>query len=1037
METKFRKKIRVFVILCALLSYQNAGVVLAVTNSSSEIVTASNSSESTPSSSDSKAATNSETSSSSSDSKAATNSETSPSSSYLEASNTEFSIKVGLEQAISSEKYSIKVNQQKPTNTNETKTYNETVEKINNRLQSSELQVNALQIFNVSFFDHSGNEQDNLSSTDIKMSFKETLRLRGIDTNKKNIQISTIDKHGIINDSTPTVTFNDDGEILSASFESKSNKSIIIYTTIKKQNKNTIKLGNYGTLDIDKSAFQADDEKYSPDYSKRVEVRLHIAKLNDYEDVSEDKLYKNKEVISYISTWDNTINISSVNLSSNHLVMRSYYKQAHTEQSDQRIFPEGEYEVTPYTNIAGNTSQGVIDLYIMEIPSVKQVLSRVNRVIRSIPSGAITTVPEDKTLPHKKNIDYLGDGVDNPDTSVDNPGSSHDSSDLSRMYLDLKGIDKPIDFLIMVDKSKSMSKGISNDVYSPARDQVLTDILNGTANSEGMTKRILNLNPDNKLALAEFHGYGYPQDWQRQFPNASTKNISVYDSQSSSPSTSKNRDSTVIKDWGRDASEIPFANRSTTYPNRFLDLQAELAGNSYFSHGTNYSAAYATAANLFKSSKVVNDGSKKVLIFISDGVPTFWYSGSTEGSLRYGNGVAATIGSGLTNVINAKSNTIRRFNEFFQSNPDVSTYSIGVSSDINSVAAHSNPEVLKYMSSKSGGNYYKAESSSELYENFKKIIDSTKATEASITDELSQYVNWYSAQPDAKVTRINKATGEVETLYVNGTITSKGKGILDPILPITYTSSTSNSSTGKVAVKFANGYYLDKSWMYTLSFNVEVNDKAYLDYKNGGGSYNQTGDKDTDYKNNDTSSNKVGFRSNNDAYAVYTIGGQTYAVDYDYPVIQVKTSNFKLVKVDAENNNKALSGVKFELRLEDKKTVWTSPISNSSGVLDLNYLRRGKTYYLYETKTVDGYQLVEQPWKIVVNSDGTSIAVYDQNNKELTTKLSGNTSISNKKLYQLPSTGGPGTIINIVFGTGITTTILLIYFNNRKNQLLK
>ena len=151
----------------------------------------------------------------------------------------------------------------------------------------------------------------------------------------------------------------------------------------------------------------------------------------------------------------------------------------------------------------------------------------------------------------------------------------------------------------------------------------------------------------------------------------------------------------------------------------------------------------------------------------------------------------------------------------------------------------------------------------------------------------------------------------------------------------------------------------------------------------------------------------------------------------------MKTSNFKLVKVDAENNNKALSGVKFELRLEDKKTVWTSPISNSSGVLDLNYLRRGKTYYLYETKTVDGYQLVEQPWKIVVNSDGTSIAVYDQNNKELTTKLSGNTSISNKKLYQLPSTGGPGTIINIVFGTGITTTILLIYFNNRKNQLLK
>lgn len=130
-------------ILCALLSYQNAGVVLAVTNSSSEIVTASNSSESTPSSSDSKAATNSETS---------------PSSSYLEASNTEFSIKVGLEQAISSEKYSIKVNQQKPTNTNETKTYNETVEKINNRLQASGLQVNALQIFNVSFFDHSGND---------------------------------------------------------------------------------------------------------------------------------------------------------------------------------------------------------------------------------------------------------------------------------------------------------------------------------------------------------------------------------------------------------------------------------------------------------------------------------------------------------------------------------------------------------------------------------------------------------------------------------------------------------------------------------------------------------------------------------------------------------------------------------------------------------------------------------------------------------------------------------------------------------------
>lgn len=206
-------------------------------------------------------------------------------------------------------------------------------------------------------------------------------------------------------------------------------------------------------------------------------------------------------------------------------------------------------------------------------------------------------------LYHDKVIDAFRDDVDNPDTDLDNTAS--DLSDLYRLYLNagLKVDMVPVDLLIVIDRSGSMDQvdvPVNDDTL--ARDSAVTMVLNCSltqATSEGLIGQFLDMNPENQIAVTSFFG---------------TQNIST----TASAGYDYTKDSSVL--------------RSSTSVNTFVD-----AANVY-NNGTNYEAGLLSADDLF--AQVANNGHKKVMVFISDGVPTFYID---DNGNRQGTGVSKDI----------------------------------------------------------------------------------------------------------------------------------------------------------------------------------------------------------------------------------------------------------------------------------------------------------------------------------------------------------------------------------------------------------
>ncbi|EPH04233.1 hypothetical protein HMPREF1654_00979 [Streptococcus intermedius SK54 = ATCC 27335] len=592
------------------------------------------------------------------------------------------------------------------------------------------------------------------------------------------------------------------------------------------------------------------------------------------------------------------------------------------------------------------------------------------------------------SLPHNKRIDYLGDKKNNPDTTVDD--GQRDTSDLYRLYMDITGKQQPIDVLVVADQSASMQFGIGGGQpsrHNIRRDTAINNALNG---QNGLLKKFLDMNPENKLAVISFQGNVQKQYWNGNYWDADH------------PSIAESKDASILANWGR--------------PNS-VSVQAKNR------NGTNYAAGLHLANKMLNDPSIANNGHRKIMIFISDGVPTFYF----HNGYRYGTG----IGTDVNNVRNSKEYSKQAFDEFKNKNPNVTTYTLGVSKDITSETETSSPEVLKYMAEHGNGLFAGVTDTASLERSLNAIVDATKVTEMNVTDELSQYVNYYSEQPDVKITRKHVGTGQVETLYEKNQVTTKGRGIIDSV---GFHQLSSKDSTGKINLKFKSNFRMDDQYIYTLSYNVKSSEEAYRTYSHDKGKYKAKGDDDTDYKGNVTSSSKEGFYTNKDAYATYKVDNVIRTIHYKHPVAQVEPTETSLTKVAFENQNTKLSAVRFELREEDKRSVWTSGETNSNGQLTLSHLKKGKTYYLFETKAASGYTLPEKPWKITVTENG-EVSIIDQLNHKLS-KQSNRFVITNHKIYQLPSSGGTGPYLYTIIGVMVVATSTLVYVQRKRREVM-
>lgn len=175
----------------------------------------------------------------------------------------------------------------------------------------------------------------------------------------------------------------------------------------------------------------------------------------------------------------------------------------------------------------------------------------------------------------------------------------------------------------------------------------------------------------------------------------------------------------------------------------------------------------------------------------------------------------------------------------------------------------------------------------------------------------------------------------------------------------------------------------------------------------------------------------------------------------------VYTFKLNIIKKANSVEGKALNGVKFDLYKEvpagtegaataeqvkeaglNTRKTWLRVAQNlttkDKGEVSCSGLANG-TYYLVETKTVDGYNLLKAPVEVNLKveyvrttKDGVTKTEFKENSE--TSDGTHSETIINKRGFQLPTTGGMGTLLFSVIGVIVMIAAAFILLKGRKKE---
>ena len=315
----------------------------------------------------------------------------------------------------------------------------------------------------------------------------------------------------------------------------------------------------------------------------------------------------------------------------------------------------------------------------------------------------------------------------------------------------------------------------------------------------------------------------------------------------------------------------------------------------------------------------------------------------------------------------------------------------------------------------------------------------------SITDTMSSALTWVEAEDDLNITY--KSNGEavknIDPAFAEATdytLTKPADNEAGKSWTITFTEE------GKKKLKE------NKISSIEVTFKTKLNDTAKI------GKEGNLNDAQLDYSNafypnvdpqNPNDKKEPGEDHIKDQAIVYS-----FAID--------------MTKVDGNNNETKLSGVKFDLyRYTGEETnpteeqlkqnapaIKTNLTTGSDGKITedgLKGLENGR-YFLVETKAAGGYNLLKAPVEVYLNVDyevkKTTDKWYDKDNNLIGTKTTvtstkftgGDTSnagtysvtIENRKGFTLPKTGDIGTAMFLIIGIGGMLAAVYIMLRGRK-----
>ena len=447
--------------------------------------------------------------------------------------------------------------------------------------------------------------------------------------------------------------------------------------------------------------------------------------------------------------------------------------------------------------------------------------------------------------------------------------------------------------------------------------------------------------------------------------------------------------------------ETDWTNGTISYPTKV----AKYNDSNEDAGGTNYQAGLRKADELLKKGRA---DATKIVVFLSDGDPTFYYDTNKNGQEKvYGSG------SGYNSNAMTKAQTqlgTMSMNYFYTVGVGPQTSYTHLSSLISSVPS----------GTVTGS--YNGTDSSNLKNAFDSIIrDATDllCTDVTVTDTLTDEVELVNQ--DLQVV-VKDETGKVITKLKDA---SGNEVAVSKIITV----STAKDSNGKtqIIMRFEPSYKLESGYTYYVTAKIQPTTKAYLKYQNE--SYTDTGDENTDEylgtdkkpgkdtRNDGTSSKQKGFYSNESANVTYKYNNETYEKPYAKPVIQVNASTVSHTVVKQWENDSDKVTVDVELKAyvteaadskinpdnpkyltnEDVKNLPMSMQVNLSGTNKWTYTWENlPTKYFYKAadgsiKETDIYYTVEE-----VQTDATK-AFYGQVTESSDGKT---TTILNKKKNQ-------------------------------------
>ncbi len=377
---------------------------------------------------------------------------------------------------------------------------------------------------------------------------------------------------------------------------------------------------------------------------------------------------------------------------------------------------------------------------------------------------------------------------------------------------------------------------------------------------------------------------------------------------------------------------------SITYPTRV----GNYSGYNKKAGGTNYEAGLIKAKELLDSGRT---DATKIVVFLSDGDPTFYYKKNSQGNIT---GIGGGDGNSYsdTAMANAQTQLSKMSMNYF--------YTVGVGPEDS--YNHLSSLISNAPSGTVTGSYNGTDSS-----NLKNAFD-TIIRDVTVTDTLTDEVELVNQ--DLQVV-VKDETGKVITKLKDA---SGDEVAVSEIITV----STAKDSNGKtqIIMRFEPGYKLESGYTYYVTAKIQPTTKAYLKYQNE--SYTDTGDENTDEyletdkkpgkdtRNDGTSSKQKGFYSNESANVTYKYNNKTYEKPYAKPVIQVNasTDSHTVVKQWENDSDKVAVGVELkayvteaadsQINADNPKYLTSADVKNLPTSMQVNLSEANKWTYTWE-----------------------------------------------------------------------------------------